>query len=479
MSATTHVGLFGKTPQLGDFVERRIHPAFRQLWDEWLQEGIAESQRSLGEAWLDVYLTSPVWRFALSARLCGMTVYAGVLVPSVDRVGRYFPLTIVAALPPETSCIGLLTAGHSWFLEAEAILLSALENRIADVDELDSAVNSLQVSLTALCEQLDRWPPVDVNQNLVMPLRSANDLAPRLTDLCECFLAQRGGAPTTYWLTQGSARVSPRFLTIGGLPDARHFAPMLHGELDPSEWQQIPPRQGALPPPVVSGIVSSVRTDRGHVRAANEDCAAARPDMGLWAVADGMGGYSDGALASAAVCTALEAVVWSGDLSARVSLATAALRAVNDDLRRNSRAREQPISSASTVMVLLIHGDDCACIWAGDSRLYRLREGSLEQISTDHAVGERPTVNSPDNTHRLTAGIGVGDELHVDVAYGKALAGDRFLLCSDGVHETVDAGALAQALAQPNAATAAYTLISQVLTGSATDNATAVMVFVP
>ena len=93
------VGFYGKLPARGDFVQRNLPRSFIDPWDNWLQEALAGSREQLGEQWLRSYLTSPVWRFALSGGLCGEQVVAGVLIPSVDRVGRYFPLAITALLP--------------------------------------------------------------------------------------------------------------------------------------------------------------------------------------------------------------------------------------------------------------------------------------------------------------------------------------------------------------------------------------------
>src|SRR5215467_11283482 len=96
------VGFFGKLPSHGDFIERRVGAPFRDVWDEWLQRCIATSRQTLGSEWLDCYLTSPMWRFFLSDGIAGATSYAGILLPSVDRVGRYFPLTVVVELPAAT-----------------------------------------------------------------------------------------------------------------------------------------------------------------------------------------------------------------------------------------------------------------------------------------------------------------------------------------------------------------------------------------
>ncbi len=89
---------YGKLPALGDFASRRLPPAFLADWDAWLQRGMAYSQQHLGSEWLDTYLTSNVWRFILAPGTLDSSTWAGIVLPSVDRVGRYFPLTICAAL---------------------------------------------------------------------------------------------------------------------------------------------------------------------------------------------------------------------------------------------------------------------------------------------------------------------------------------------------------------------------------------------
>ena len=95
--ADTIAGWYGKLPCLGDFASRRLDAEFITPWDAWLQRCIATSRQQLGEQWLDIYLTSPMWRFILAPGICGERACAGVLLPSVDKVGRYFPLTF--ALP--------------------------------------------------------------------------------------------------------------------------------------------------------------------------------------------------------------------------------------------------------------------------------------------------------------------------------------------------------------------------------------------
>src|ERR1700733_10821549 len=99
------VGLYGKLPTHGDFLRRRVTDDFVAAWDEWLQHCIPDGRVALGEAWLETYLTRPVWRFPLSTNVSETAPVAGVLAPSVDRVGRYFPLTLLWSTPSELSAL--------------------------------------------------------------------------------------------------------------------------------------------------------------------------------------------------------------------------------------------------------------------------------------------------------------------------------------------------------------------------------------
>jgi type VI secretion system protein ImpM len=81
-------GFFGKLPGNGDFVHRRLPRSFVDPWDRWIQRGVAASRTQMGETWLDTYLKSPMWRFVLAPGPCGTQGWMGVLMPSVDRVGR-------------------------------------------------------------------------------------------------------------------------------------------------------------------------------------------------------------------------------------------------------------------------------------------------------------------------------------------------------------------------------------------------------
>ena len=128
-------GWYGKIPSLGDFASRRLPEAFVQRWDTWLQEGLAVARTELGAGWLDVYLVAPVRRFWLAPGLLGASAWSGVMMSSVDRVGRYFPLTI--AQPAGTLADAFAAA--AWHAELEGVARQVLDVSFT-VDDLEEAL---------------------------------------------------------------------------------------------------------------------------------------------------------------------------------------------------------------------------------------------------------------------------------------------------------------------------------------------------
>jgi type VI secretion system protein ImpM len=119
-------GFFGKLPARGDFVCLRLPRAFTAPWDSWVASMLAGSRDALGPGWLDAWLEAPVWRFALPAGLCGPLAALGLMLPSVDRAGRYFPLTF-AALFADTAADGGNDGDPAWLGRCEAAGRAALD----------------------------------------------------------------------------------------------------------------------------------------------------------------------------------------------------------------------------------------------------------------------------------------------------------------------------------------------------------------
>ncbi|RVT98812.1 serine/threonine-protein phosphatase [Rhodovarius crocodyli] len=230
--------------------------------------------------------------------------------------------------------------------------------------------------------------------------------------------------------------------------------------------------------------ISSAATDKGMVRKRNEDQVICRPDIGLWAVADGAGGHGSGDVASAAIAEALGAI--PPGLTAAEMLAQLRLRlsAVHQELTEQAAAREQGGTIASTVVVLLIRGEHYAALWAGDSRAYLLRGGMLLRVTRDHSLVQEMvdagTITAEEAEHHprgniITRAVGGGDELELDKVVGRVEPGDRFLLCSDGLFKDLPEAEIAALLSAGRDAAA---LIAAANAAGARDNVSAVVLAV-
>ena len=127
-------GLYGKVPAHGDFVRRGLPSSFVAPWDSWLAAGIAAARAQLGPHWEAAWDSAPAWRFALPPGACGPDAVAGVMLPSQDQVGRRFPITLAALLPPDAP-----PPEAAWFDALEAAALAGLAGR-ADADALSAAL---------------------------------------------------------------------------------------------------------------------------------------------------------------------------------------------------------------------------------------------------------------------------------------------------------------------------------------------------
>ena len=139
-------GFYGKLPSEGDFVTRRLPWEFTSAWDDWLQQGMQASRAALGERWLELYLSAPIWRFQLAPGVCGPLGWRGVFFASVDRVGRYFPLTLAFVSAPgaragQGVASSLAVDEARWFAAEEAALAGL--DPAWPIDEFERALQTL------------------------------------------------------------------------------------------------------------------------------------------------------------------------------------------------------------------------------------------------------------------------------------------------------------------------------------------------
>jgi len=223
MSAAGGVGFHGKLPVRGDFLTANLPRSFVDPWDAWLQAGIAASQAQLGERWLSIYLESPIWRFVLSPGACGPQAWAGVLMPSVDKVGRYFPLTIATELPDGPSVLETVTTATTWFERAEAIAMQALDDDGLDLDAFGRDV-------AALAEIVPSGPrPSDGDAApgvWSVPLDADASTGVALSTALDRFVVGSLEAYSVWW-SAGGGSVRGQLWLAGRLPAADRFARFL------------------------------------------------------------------------------------------------------------------------------------------------------------------------------------------------------------------------------------------------------------
>lgn len=233
-TVTELTGLFGKLPAHGDFIYRNLSSQFIQVWDEWLQHFISASREQIGDVWLNIYLTSPLWRFVFSQGVIDRHAWAGVLIPSVDRVGRYFPVSVVKKIPDQINPLEFLSRENEWYTNVEDALLEALQGEI-DADELMLKINTL--SLKQIYEYrhssiLDDKPVAVINK---ISDQQAVDNA--YANLLDAFLSSAISS-YSFWSTQGSEHVEPCVFSCQGLPAVKGIAAMLDGKWEQWNWQQ-------------------------------------------------------------------------------------------------------------------------------------------------------------------------------------------------------------------------------------------------
>ena len=228
---------------------------------------------------------------------------------------------------------------------------------------------------------------------------------------------------------------------------------------------------------------SASATHIGLVRSLNEDAVLDRPDLGLWAVADGMGGHAQGDVASQSIVEALQRVRPANDLCTLLEFAEHQILLANTHLLKLGHKGADVIGS--TVMALLAHGAHCAFLWAGDSRLYRWRRGWLQQLSTDHSkvtdyvklgLISAHEANSHPDGNLITRAVGVTPALVLECNMESLEAGDRFLLCTDGLTKHVEFRRLGPLLGEGPIDAIPAKLLDATLQAGATDNVTVCVV---
>ncbi|MDD2877803.1 MAG: protein phosphatase 2C domain-containing protein [Acidiphilium sp.] len=237
---------------------------------------------------------------------------------------------------------------------------------------------------------------------------------------------------------------------------------------------------------MIPRLTTWAQTHVGTVRKHNEDAYLCRPDLGLWAVADGAGGHQSGELASGMIVAALDRLepgLTAAELLPRVR---GAMTETHGALLHEAAMRGAGALIASTVVILVLRDNHFACLWAGDSRAYLLRDGELTRITRDHSLVQdlvdegRLSTEAAERHPRanvITRAVGAnGTVLELDKVIGNVEPNDQFLLCSDGLSKTLPESEIAVLLDAPDGVPPTELLVAAALARQGSDNVTAITI---
>ena len=231
--ATSAAGWYGKIPYLGDFASRRLPQTFVTHWDSWLQQSIADSRNLLGARWLETYLHSPIWHFVLLPGVIDDNLWAGLMMPSVDRVGRHFPLTLALEVAPRPGAFVAVMAAREWYAALDDAVLATLNTEYT-VEQFEASLahRSFPEGVTGGQDtsalQLAAWwrqPAAPFEWSLPVGYTTHHMVCAASTQLFEAV----GAGKSLWWSEAGNA--GSRLVCFNGLPPTACYAALLEGHV--------------------------------------------------------------------------------------------------------------------------------------------------------------------------------------------------------------------------------------------------------
>lgn len=247
---TLSVGFYGKIPANGDFVSRYLSADTQAVLEDWAGQVMKASREQLAEQWLPTYLTSPIWRFALPAGVLSEYAYKGVYIPSVDKVGRYYPM--ILCQPTTASPLQLYCADQEWYTKAEDTLLPVLN----DDDTLEGYISRVEVLSTVASRAAGVC-----HAEIALEEQSNERCRESAQCLLDLFDSQRVKTDSDFcpsqktftlsdhyfqsllpnyslWWAYGSEKMAPSLALCDGMPKAERFVAMLDGQWSSWGWPE-------------------------------------------------------------------------------------------------------------------------------------------------------------------------------------------------------------------------------------------------
>ncbi|QLE86826.1 type VI secretion system-associated protein TagF [Shewanella sp. Scap07] len=225
----TQIGYCGKVPFKGDFVQHNLSADFIKSWNEWLQAVVAVSKEQIPEQWLDCYLTSPVWHFALSADLCCESAMLGTLIPSVDQVSRHYPFTLAAT--HKGSPLAAWQQADQWAPQFQQSILQVLDDDCNLETWLKEIASQISFPTAAPAHSIITQHTDPVKKAWVLQGHQHIEMH----DLLHRQYSEQLGRYSIWW-TEGSQWVAPCVVIAEGLPQVSQFVSMINGQWVERDW---------------------------------------------------------------------------------------------------------------------------------------------------------------------------------------------------------------------------------------------------
>ncbi|AYM84311.1 type VI secretion system-associated protein TagF [Agrobacterium radiobacter] len=442
------IGFFGKVPSHGDFISDGLERELIGTFDDWMRSGLHACADTFAGRWSEIFASSPPIRFIIESGIWGNSAYAGVLVPSADRVGRKYPLAIVAQLNNFRKHPRTLYLDDTWFMAAEALAETSMTGDF-DMSRFNASVKKLR-------------PP-----------------KPREEDDTQEMVRNR--VPTSLWWHIDPISRRARGLKFDGKPKASDFLRLFSdmtgkGDEDGSAPAQAPESVKQKTPPIISPapstgqpapVIYSYATHPGTRLSLNADSLFVSQTPTLFAIADGQGDTHSAAEAARLVTNILAETPDAETPEVMAQQIRGKLGTVNSLLlsRQAMGADGRPMAS---VVIASIFGRRLSVLWSGDARAYLLKNGTMHQLSRDHVViGMKK---------QLSQCVGLSQQFRPDIVGEDWSSQDRLLLCSYPLVQILKERAIAEIVGNTPIKDCASALIQEALIEDARENVSAIVI---
>ncbi|MDQ0134388.1 type VI secretion system protein ImpM [Neorhizobium galegae] len=442
-SEADRIGFFGKLPTHGDFVSSGLGRKLQGALDAWLQASLQAIQAEFGNQWERRFRSMPSWRFIVERDLWGPATLAGVIVPSLDRVGRNFPLVVAAQLHGFSGDPRSLCLDDTWFIATEG-LAETSARRDFDIDTFTTGMKRLRPPRAG---QFDDG----IEQRSLVP-------------------------PGTLWWRMDPQDRRMKGFRASGAPAPSDFLKLLsddaarEAEQPKSALRQQEASADPTPAPVEAShslrLFHSYASHPGTRLSLNADSLFISAIPSIFAIVDGVGD-GNGALEASKIAAGMLGEATSHEtIEALVQEIKGKLGRAHGVLQ-SGLTPDRSTRSASVVVFASLH-ESFAVLWAGDARCYLLRDGMMRCLTRDHTeIGLRRS---------LARGIGLKGQLVPEVVSDRLLPGDRLLLCSNPLPQILSERSIAEMLLSTDIDEVSAVLTQEALIANCRENLSAMVI---